>query len=138
MKSTTLLVMFGATLGLVACGGGGSDSTAPTPMVTPQNANAAPKPAIGGNITPNHKDNSVAKANTSSATTDNINRVVIDGKTIDFIPAGLSAQHINISANNMTRVGGSSVLSYTRFGYTKEGRSGQISTGTPTYSPKVN
>lgn len=136
MKITTLATVVLATFGLVACGGNGSSSgSAPSPMVQqPNNPAPAPKTETGiaGNIiTLNYADNSVATANAKTAASTNINTVVIDGKPIVFMPSGINTQQLSLSAGNMTRVGGSSALSYTRFGYTKEGRSGKTSTSTP-------
>lgn len=125
-KALTLATLTATMLALSACsssgGGGGSSfnstTTSPaTPTVTTTNS------SIQGNIRP-LTSQGVARANTTTTATTAVNKLVIDGKTIDFIPQGFSANSINITANNQARIGGSSNLAYTRYGYVKEGANG--------------
>lgn len=124
----------GSTILLMACSGGGKSDNSSTPMLIGGTTNTGSTTAttntsstkidtsIQGNIiTLNPANDRVAKTNTQTLSTTEINKVVVDGKTIHFTPgSGLSGNLINLQSNSSVRVGGAN-LSYTRYGYVKEG-----------------
>lgn len=113
-------------LALSACSGGGGGGSpiavASTSPATPT-VSATTDSSIQGNIRALTAQGQ-ARANTTTTATTAVNKLVIDGKTIDFIPQGVTSNSITITANNQARIGGSSNLTYTRYGYVKEGANG--------------
>lgn len=140
----TVLVALGATALLTACGGGSDSSPinnvssvqTPSPTPTP-----TPTPTTNNSIQGNIMSVASGKANANTTTSSSaINKVVINGSEVDFYPAGFSSNTLMLMASNMQRVGGSSNLAYTRYGYIREGASGtphlfaqgQVTTTMPT------
>lgn len=135
MKHTSLITALAiATLTLTACGGGSDKSTGnvATPVVNNGGNNG------GGNTGGNTGNNGVNAAktglngnmisfasgkagnNTATGNTGGINKVIINGKTVDFIPQGFSTGTINMVSGNMTRIGSGNSLTHSRYGYIVE------------------
>lgn len=158
MKKASLGLAVLTSLALTACGGGGDDApiTTTNPAVTPATPTTPSTPATPNTPVVNPAATGIAgtkmsvsygTADPASATnaTSAINTVVINGENIAFLPAGFTVNQLNMQNTNLNgatiwRVGGSSNLSYTRYGYVKEGLTGeahlfaqgQVSTNTPT------
>lgn len=149
---------------LTACGGGGSSGSttitnSPTPIPNANNNTNntnntavlpdANKTGIHGNIMTVGVGN-IASTNTATAKTNEINKVIINGQTLDFTP---NFTGLNLSTNTLTildskinsqvisRVGGGDrQLSYARYGYIKDGingtphlfAQGEVTTNMPT------
>lgn len=158
MKKLSLSLVATATLALTACGGGGGNdapvinstpttatpstpSTPSTPTTT-STENPATTGIVGTKMSVSY---GTADPATPTNVTSAINTVVINGTPVNFLPAGftvnqLNMQNTNLNGTTVWRVGGSSNLSYTRYGYVKEGLTGeahlfaqgQLSTSTPT------
>lgn len=129
MKKFILPLAGLAALGLSACGGssGGGTASTPTPIptaptTTPQTPTSSSDSGIQGNIM--KVANSRAGVVSKTAATTTVNKVVIDGQAVDFIPSGFTVGKLNMRAGNMDRIGGSSNLAYTRYGYIREGVGG--------------
>lgn len=142
MKHTSLITALAiATLALTACGGGSDKSTGnvATPVInnsgnngggntggnTGNNGVNAARTGIQGNIIA--ITNNKAGNNTATAATKDIEHIVVNGQTIDFIPAGFSTGTIDMRANNTVRVGSGNNgrnLSQSYYGYFKEGVNG--------------
>lgn len=105
---------------LTACSSGGS-STSLTNIQTTTPRPAPTTPTVNTQIqgTAIAINNGVAGSNTNTVATSDINKVIINGKTIDFIPAGFSTSQINMTSSNINRVGGA--LDSMRYGYIKDG-----------------
>lgn len=137
MKKTLLnMLMLSATTMLVACAGGGdktsySESSATLPTGGSVTGGTTTKPTqsnqidsrIQGNIIAlNPANDRVARQNFPTTQTTSINKVVVNGQTIEFLPSGSeNAGNININGRNMVRVGSGTELSYMRYGYMKNG-----------------
>lgn len=142
MKTQFLSVLtIACTIALVACAGGSSETTSAggaTPVVSGNTntsgstgssnrptTNQTPKidSTIQGNIIAlNSSNNRVARSNTNTVQTTSINKVVVNGQAIDFVPTSSDqSNRIDIRGNNMVRVGSNKELSYTRYGYMKNG-----------------
>lgn len=156
MKKLSLSLVTMTTLVLTACGGGGGNdapvinSTPTAPVTTPSTPTLAKpsteNPATIGIVgTKMSVSYGTADPATPTNVTSKINTVVINGEQIDFLPAGftvnqLNMQNTNFNGTTIWRVGGSSRLAYTRYGYVKEGLTGEahlfaqgeLSTSTPT------
>lgn len=156
MKKIQQLCVLGcSSILLVACGGGGgsnastnsSASTIPQPRPTEGGVTTVAQPSsttanttIQGNIIKLNTNNTGGSINGATPTTTNINHIVIDGKSVAIIPSNFSGNgSLNISSNNMARVTNTRNLSYTRYGYVREGigaspylvAQGQITTNMP-------
>lgn len=160
MKKFSLSLVAMATLALTACGGGGGNDapivnstpttttpttttpTATTPTTTTSTENPATTGIVGTKMSVSY---GTADPATPTNVTSAVNTVVINGEQVSFLPAGfmvnqLNMQNTNLNGTTVWRVGGSSNLSYTRYGYVKEGLTGeahlfaqgQLSTSTPT------
>lgn len=123
-------------LTLSACGGSGGGTShivAQTPQPTPTIATN-----VQGNlITLNNRGAREQSGLTNSTT--HINKIAINGKTLDFLPSSCTAASCNTTINNVRIVGGSSALSKTRYGYIREGNGtpylfaqGELSPNPPT------
>lgn len=157
MKKFALPLACVTVFGLSACGGssGGGVATTPTPIPTTPTTPQTPSANIKGSImTVNNGRAGTVSAISNTATTvsatTKINQVVINGQAVDFIPSGFTVGTLNMRAGNMDRVGGSSNLAYTRYGYIREGVGGtphlfaqgvetttMPTTGTATYTGKA-
>lgn len=138
---------------LTACGGGGGSnastnsgaSTIPQPRPTVTGVVAGQTPSttqtnIQGNLIKLNGNNTGGSLHSSTLSTNDINNIVIDGKSIAIIPSNFSGNgNLNISSSNMARVTNTRNLSYTRYGYMREGvgaspylvAQGQITTNMP-------
>lgn len=157
MKKIQQLCVLGcSSILLVACGGGGGSnastnsgaSTIPQPRPTEVGVTTVAQPssttqtntAIQGNLIKLNGSNTGGSLHSSTLSTNDINNIVIDGKSIAIIPSNFSGNgSLNISSNNMARVTNTRNLSYTRYGYMREGvgaspylvAQGQITTNMP-------
>ncbi|MDO4222876.1 MAG: transferrin-binding protein-like solute binding protein [Acinetobacter sp.] len=131
--SLSLLSVFTVAL-LTACGGGGGGSSnVATPIVTSPttntgtgtNTSTTDSTIAGTKITLNASNRVKVNETSSSATTD-INTVVVDGTSIQLYPTGISSNTLSMIDSQSTRKGGSSNLTYTRYGYIKNGTSDPI------------
>lgn len=130
MKLLKLTALTAAVAAMTACSssGGGANIATPKPVVaaTTTPTTTTPTPAatsvgIQGNVI-NLNQNKVAVGNiTNTAATAQVNKVVVNGQTLDFIPTGFAVAKLTLTAGNMDRIGGSSQLAYTRYGYIREG-----------------
>lgn len=141
INKTLITTVISISLLLSACGGGGSSSTSTLAQATPiitgggntntgntntGNTNnngmatvSAAKTGLNGNIISFTRGK--AGNNTATGNTGGINKVIINGRTVDFIPQGFNTNTINIQAGNMTRVGSGNSLTHSRYGYLVEG-----------------
>lgn len=136
--SNKLLIasVIGSALLLSACGGGGSSGTSTPTQATPtitnggntntgntntgntNNGMSAAKTGLNGNMI--SFASGKAGNNTATGNTGGINKVIINGKTVDFIPQGFNTGTINMVSGNMTRVGSGNSLTHSRYGYLVE------------------
>lgn len=134
-KLISVLAILSATT-LVACAGGGDKTTASSGgasvvvggtttggTTTKPTQPTKIDPTIQGNIiTLNPANDRVARQNFSTTQTTSINKVVVNGQTIDFLPSSSeNARNISVKGRNMVRVGSGTELSYMRYGYMKNG-----------------
>lgn len=139
---TPLLPLIGLiAVGLTACSSSnGSSSTPAAPSGIPNTQPSTPtkptQPSTSGiQGTKMNIANNKAGASTALTNSPSVNQVVVNGQAVDFIPRGFQVGTLNINANNMARVGGSSNLAYTRYGYVRENTKGEaflFAQGTPT------
>ncbi|MFL1731392.1 transferrin-binding protein-like solute binding protein [Moraxella oculi] len=135
--SYSLVLASLTALSMTACSSGGGSSV---PAAKPANVvNSQPSaPTAQTTTIQGNKMNIVnGKANGSTAITNSpsTNKVVVNGQAVDFIPNGFSVRTLNLTASNMARVGGGSNLAYTRYGYVREGKTGEaylFAQGNPT------
>ncbi|OAM26370.1 MULTISPECIES: transferrin-binding protein-like solute binding protein [Eikenella] len=133
MKTSTLLALTLAAFGLSACAGGssgsilgdGSHNPSPNPNPNPQ-PNPQPDPVVSRTnhrlqITPGSYAFIAANAQ-QFADSGRINQLIVEGKTIDIIPDGITAgtTYSEPPTPSRERAVGSSSLSYTRFGYVRD------------------
>lgn len=146
MNKISVLSLVGLTaLSLTACSSGGSSASS-TPSAIPnaqpsaparpaQPANSAQTANSGIQGTKMNIANNKAGASANITNSPSLNQVVVNGQTVDFIPSGFQVGRLNLTANNMARIGGSSSLAYTRYGYVRSNANGEsylFAQGTPT------
>lgn len=117
-KPTFAIVIALSTL-LAACSSSNNHTTSSTSSVinTPTNTIGAKKTGIQGNaiaITQNKAGNTITTGDTSD-----INKIVVAGQTIDFVPSGFSGNSIRIESSNMARIGAKQ--NHTAYGYYFQG-----------------
>lgn len=124
LKVTTLGVAMAV---MSACSSSGSDTAAPAPqpVVSAPTTTTPTTSSIQGNIIKVSEDQVVVSDINKTAATTQVNKVVINGQILDFVPAHFSAGKLNMRSGNIDRVGGGNLqLSYTRYGYIREGSAG--------------
>lgn len=151
MKKLSPIIVLATTLALTACGGNDSPAT-PTTSTPTTTTPTTTKPSVPENPASTGivgtkmsigRNNAANPASPTNITT-NINTVVINGEQVEFMPRGFMVNQLNMQNSTfngvlMWRVGGSSNLSYTRYGYFKDGSTGEphlfaqgeLSTNTP-------
>lgn len=71
-----------------------------------------------------------ASAITTTQSSGDINRLIVNGKTVEIIPEGMSntqnidMKDVNYNGNKITRVGSAAALKSARYGYLKDGDNG--------------
>lgn len=123
LKVTTLGVAMAV---MSACSSSGGDTAAPAPQPVVSAPTTTPTTSsIQGNIIKVSEDQVVVSDINKTAATTQVNKVVINGQTLDFVPANFSTGKLNMRSGNIDRVGGGNLqLSYTRYGYIREGSAG--------------
>lgn len=141
MYKFSLLPLVGlVAVGLTACSSSGGSSAPAAPSTIPNAQPSTPakptQPSTSGiQGTRMNIANNKASASTAITNSPSVNKVVVNGQAVDFIPTGFNVGTLNLTANNMARLGGSSSLAYTRYGYVRQSTNGEaylFAQGTPT------
>ena len=112
---------------LNACSSGGTSvsttTTTTTPISTPTTTTNTNTNTIQGTRLIAGRTTAIS----ATVSTSDRNKVVVNGTTLDFIPAGFSVGTIDLRASNMTRIGSGNSLAYTRFGLISDSQAGNVS-----------